>query len=501
MSSLTTIHATRPAYRPSMSFGRGAAYSFTPPTGLQLLRPVYWIAGGIAGGIAFHFDGIEAVAIMLAALIALWAFAEPGATLANAIVFMVFLFVFFQREAPLGDELPEEFFYWGAGVALITAALCIATVLGRNADWQLIKKRLFEPTSIAMLALFGLIGVAAINGLLLGNQLFAVVRQLFGCLLLPVYYFAGLALFRSSTAIDRWINAITWAVALGALWYAQKLSFASLARGVYFREQSPLTSYAGAVGVMAFAALIERRGIWRRLQGFAQTSVCTVSIVLMGNRAALASLIVGCGLLVIIRLSQRGVIAAALAIVFVAGSIGSGFYYGDRLLEHRGLGGDIARRFIIRVSEDHSFQGRMAQMEAVLSAVSKRPILGAGMGSETVFLAPEEGRLRLTSVDNGWGYVMLKTGLLGLAIFLVLIGLTLSRCIHGLRMFPTGALRANSMALLGIMAYGVVVFWSGPAFLHFTSAGFFGTTFAAILVLAESRATETATAREAACPR
>jgi len=456
------------------------------PSGIQLLRPVYWITAGIAAGVAFHFGGIEALSITLAALIALWSFAEPKASLGNAVVFMIFLFVFFQREAPLGEELPEEFFYWGSGLALITAGLCAASLFSRKVDWCLARRRLRHPASLAMLTMLIVTLTAAANGLFLGNQPFAVARQVFGCALLPVYYFATIAALRSSQDVDRWLIWVTWAVTLGALWYAQKLSAISLSRGVYFREQSPLTTYAGAAGVIAFAAIIEQRGVWRRLQGVTQLAAAAAAILLMGNRAALASLIVACGLLVVVQISRRGLVAATLATIIVAGSIGTAFSYGDRLLERRGLGGDIARRFIIKVSDDRSFQGRMAQMEAVMATVRQRPVLGAGLGSETKFLAPVEGRVRVTSVDNGWGYVMLKMGLLGLATFLVLLLVSLLESVRRLLDFPAGIVRASMMALLGILLYGIVVFWSGPAFLHFTSAGFFGTGLAGIVVLSES---------------
>ncbi len=484
VTGTTAIHGPR---RESASRIRGTGDAPAPLSSLQLLRPACSIAGIVVAGVAFYFGGMEALTFAAAAMIALWAFVEPRTSLCMCTAFMMFLFVFFQKEAPLGEELPEEFFYWGAGLALITAGLCGAALFSRDTDWPLFRKRMSAPASMAMAAMFGITLGAATNGLLLGNQPFAVVRQLFGCMLFPVYYFVALALFRSSKEINRWLRRVNWAVALGALWYAQKLSFTSLTRGVYFREQSPLTGYAGAIGVIAFSHIIEQRSIWRCLQGVTQAVLCAMAIVLMGNRAAFASLIVGSGLLVIVALRRQGLMAMTLAIALVVGGIGGGFYFSNRFLESRGLGGDIARRFIINVSDDQSFQGRMAQMEAVMSTVRQRPVLGAGMGSETKFLAAAEGRVRVTSVDNGWGYVMLKMGLLGLAVFIVLIVLLLRESFRHLLQFPAGTLRANTMALLGVLLYGIVVFWSGPAFFHFTSAGFFGTALAGIVVLSESR--------------
>src|SRR5579863_7365982 len=112
------------------------------PEGLALFLPVYWVAGGVAAGAAFLYGGIETASLALAAIIALRAFVEPRTTLWLATAFMVFLFVFFQTTAPLGDELPEEFFYWGIGIALITAGLMAATFFSANVDWAIARKRL-----------------------------------------------------------------------------------------------------------------------------------------------------------------------------------------------------------------------------------------------------------------------------------------------------------------------------------------------------------------------
>src|SRR5271170_7634283 len=267
-------------------------FGFRPaamPEGLALVRPVYWIAASLVAGVALYLGGIQAVVIAVAALIALWAFAEPRTTLWLATAFMTCLFVFFQREAPLGEEVPEEFFYWGTGIALITAGLSMATLFSRQVDWAITRRRLTTPPSLAMFALLFVILSATVYGLFVGNQVFAVIRQLFGCLLLPVYFFLALALFRTPGDVDRWLARVSWVVALGSAWYVVKLGHISFARGVYYREQSPLSSYAGAVAVMAWAALIGRRSIWAWLQALAQLGLCVFAMLLMGSRSAVGS--------------------------------------------------------------------------------------------------------------------------------------------------------------------------------------------------------------------
>jgi len=455
--------------------------------GVALLRPVYWIAGCLAAAVALRYGGIEAATITFAVLIALWVFAEPRTTLWLATAFMVFLFVFFQREAPLGDELPEEFFFWGSGLALITTGLVVATFFSSQVAWVSARKRFIAPASLAMLGMLFAILVASVDGLFVGNEPFAVVRQLFGCVLLPVSYFLGLTLLRSSGDVNRWIGRVSWCVALGSLWYAVKLSFASAALGYYYREQSPLAGYAGAIGVIAFSGLIEERRAWAWLGALAQFAICVFAILLMGSRAALASLVAGAVVLVIVMFRRRGVGAMALAALLVAGAFAGASYFGNQMVKKSGLAGDVSRRFVITVSEDASFRGRMSQMEYVVQEFERHPVLGAGMGSVTVFFAPGmAGRVRVTSVDNGWGYVMLKTGALGLAAFAVLMTLLFRDSFQGLSQMTAGRLRSDRMALLGALVYGLTVFWSGPSFFHFTSSAFFGVLLSGTVVLAEA---------------
>src|SRR5271166_1824839 len=147
---------------------RGNQDAAAPLSGLQLLRPACLIAGVVVAGVAFYFGGMAALTFAVAGMIALWGFFEPRTSLCMCTAFMMFLFVFFQKEAPLGEELPEEFFYWGAGLALITAGLCGAALFSRDADWPLIRKRMSSAASLAMAATLAVTIGAAANGLLLG---------------------------------------------------------------------------------------------------------------------------------------------------------------------------------------------------------------------------------------------------------------------------------------------------------------------------------------------
>jgi len=467
-----------------------SALSAAPPTGFALLRPVYCIAGGLVAGVALRYGGLEALTITLAVLIGLWAFFEPHTALWLATAFMMFLFVFFQTTAPLGEDLPAEFLFWGLGVALITAGLLLATPFSRRVDWRRVRERAGTAPCLAMFTLLLVMLASTVYGLAQGNRSFIVWRQLFGCILLPAYFALAIALFRTPCDVDRWLRRVSWVTALGSVWYVERLSLLSLAHGSYYREQSPLVAYGGAIAVVAWIELIQRRGVLLWFQSLAQFPLCVLGILLMGNRTALGSFLAAVAVLTLLIVWKRRGLALALAVCLAPIAVGVSPYFLDRVLASRGLVGQVADRFIFVLSEDQSYQGRVAQTAVVLDMVNRQPVLGAGMGSENSFVMPgEQHRLKVASVDNGWGFLLLKMGYVGLAVFLALVAATLRTGLSNFTNICNAMLRADRLAVLGVFLYALVSFVSGPIFFHFSVAPFFGTFLGALVALARANST------------
>jgi len=463
------------------------AAKVAPPAGLDLLRPVYWILAGIVAGVIYHYGRAEGLSIAIAASIALWAFFEPRLSLALITGFMIFLFVFFQSTTPLGEDLPQEFFYWGIGVALITTGLLLATVFSREVDWKLARARLASLPSVAMLLLLAVILASAIDGIEVGNNFFIVARQLFGCLLLPAFFYLGLILFREPSDAARWLGRVNWIVALGSVWYVARLSSLSFSHGFYYREQSPLVAYSGAIAVVAWTNLFHNRRASRHLSSAIQFVMCVLAILLMGNRAALGSALAAIAVLTVVGLAKRRGLSLALAACLVVVAMGLIPYAITQLTESRGgITGQIADRFIFALSEDRSYQGRVAQTEVVLNMVNKQPVLGAGMGSENSVFIPGEHRIKVASVDNGWGFLLLKMGYLGLAVFLALIGILLKIGLSGPTAGGNGLVSTTRLGVLGVFIYALISFLGGPIFFHFSIAPFVGTFLAALVTLGET---------------
>jgi O-antigen ligase len=453
-------------------------------------------------GAAFFLGGVETGTILLAILICAWAFYKPRSGLWASTAFLIYVFVFFQKGLMTGPDLPSEFYYWGAGLAIITLGLGVAWVRidrERRSRTRTQHQVRFDRAMILVLAVSL---VASAYGLARGNRPSLVARQLFGCLLLPIYYVLARSFFRTAEDVGHWLHCVTWAVAAGAAWYVMKLGLATLSEDAYYRKQSPLAFFAGVVGAVLFVEVLQARHFANRARNAAAFAVCVLAIVLMGARFVAGSLAATAIVFVVLSWRKRRLAVLLPALVLLVAIIPFGAIALERLVERPGVVGEIASRFSpFQLDEDSSYIGRAAQWQAVVDVAKQHPILGAGMGSELPNFTVGWDEMYMTaSVDNGWGYVLLKMGFVGVAVFLYLIGSFL-RCASTRTSAPASA---NSQSvrrcLVALLLFGLFSFMGGPTFFHFTSSGFLGTAFGGLAVLAGTVTQPRVTGSARRCP-
>ena len=100
----------------------------------------------------------------------------------------------------------------------------------------------------------------------------------------------------------------------------------------------------------------------------------------------------------------------------------------------------IVAKFFVAPEQDASFMGRVSEMEAAVGAVQRNPLLGNGMLASYMFFDPYFGWRETAFVDNGFGYLLMKTGLLGTSIFTLLIFACFKMLRHLRRSIPEHAL-------------------------------------------------------------
>lgn len=100
----------------------------------------------------------------------------------------------------------------------------------------------------------------------------------------------------------------------------------------------------------------------------------------------------------------------------------------------------IVAKFLVAPEQDSSFVGRVSEMEAAVGAIQRNPLLGNGMLASYMFFDPLFGWRETAFVDNGLGYLLIKTGLLGTGIFTLLALACFKMVRHLRRLIPEGAL-------------------------------------------------------------
>lgn len=450
--------------------------------------PALWLFGVILFAAAWLLGGVEAATILLAVLIGGLALSKPRSALSGCIVFLVYLFVFFQKERPLGPHLPSEFIYWGVGLAIISSGLFMAWYPHRLRFFLSRKSSLVASFDKAMLLILGMSLLASAYGFFRGNGWFAVSRQLFGCLLLPGYYLFARIFFRSVADIQQWLRTVCLAVSAGAAWYSVKITILSFSEGyAYAREQSPLAFFAGAAGGVLFVEILREREKVKRVLFEVSFLLCVLAILLMGSRIVAGSLASTAIILLILRRKKHRLLIGVTLLAMIALCVAFVVAHFNDLTQRKGLTGEVATRFSpIDLSRDASFAGRMAEMYSVLNIVHHKPIFGEGMGAKYTFASVDSPGLFETSayVDNGWGFVLLKMGLLGLIIFVVMVWRFLKFAARDPSLNDHPSATRARMCLLAVLLFTLLSFIGGPTFFEFNTSAFVGAVLGGLAVLA-----------------
>jgi O-antigen ligase len=445
------------------------------------------LAGILLAG-ALVLGGVEAATIMLAMQIGVLALSRPRSALWMSVAFLVYACVFYIRWTPIATVKESGYVGTAVGLATIAMGLGVSWLSAARRRLAVRKNAVVRRFDKAMYAMFGVSLIASVYGMARGNEWSLVARQLFGCLLLLGYYLLARTFFRSAEDIRRWLTWASVAVTAGAAWYTVKLTLLSFSEGAYSREQSPLTFFAGAIGALLFVKLLSEQQWKKRIVMAVSLLFCVLAILLMGARFVAGSLAGTALILLILRQGKHRLLMGLAMLALVAMAVGFALSRLPELIEQGGLPGEIAGRFSpLNVGEDLSYVGRMAEMQSVLAIVKQHPILGAGMGAEVSYYAPESPGVFGTAayVDNGWGFVLLKMGLLGLWVFVAMLWSFLR---FAAREWPSNApahMQRVQACLLALLLFGLLSFIGGPTFFQFITSGFMGTTLGALAALAE----------------
>ena len=442
-------------------------------------------------GVALLMGGLTAGTIVLGIIIGAVALVRPLTGLWVSVAFLVYACVFYIRWTPIATVEESGYVGTAVGLAIIAMGLGVAWLGDTGRRLAIRKNAVVKRFDKAIYAMLGVSLIATVYGVAHGNEWSMVARQLFGFPLLGGYYLFARTFFRSTEDIRRWLTWASVTVTAGAAWYSVKLTLLSFSEGAYSREQSPLTFFAGAIGALLFVKLLSEQQWKKRIVMGASLLLCVLAILLMGARFVAGSLAGTALILLILRQRKHRLLIGLATLALVAMAVGFALSRLPELIEQGGLPGEIAGRFSpLDLSEDRSYLGRTAQMDSILALVKQQPILGGGMGSEVSYYAPESPGVfgTVVYVDNGWGFVLLKMGLLGLCVFVAMLWSFLG---FAAREWPSNApahMQRIQECLLALLLFGLLSFIGGPTFFQFLTSGFMGTSLGALAALANLRA-------------
>lgn len=312
-----------------------------------------------------------------------------------------------------------------------------------------------------VLALAGVFCVATIYGDLspMKAQALYVLQQSSAWISFFLFLWVGYKLALSPVEIEQSLERFHSVVVIYSLVFLGKFTYLNYHEGLtaasgFAWAQRMVLFFASCSLVLIFARRVAPEGRSPTKSDWLSALIVLPAIVLSGSRGLTGAAFLTICVLVaswrtrtLLRLSPILLVAiVAVAVVLRSHS---------QLVEEY-----VVSKFLVTPDEDPSFGGRVAEMEAVIEALQRNPVLGSGTLASYMFFDPLFGWRESAFVDSGVGYLLLKTGLLGTGVFVLLV-LSYLKALRQLRQ------SAPSAALIPM-----VIFVFYLAFLVFGSAFF-----------------------------
>jgi len=390
--------------------------------------------------IAGTFNFMHILLTALAVVLSVRVYRHPEEAIAAGPLFLLASNVFLPSSARVNAEIrPWEMYYWAVGIFLITGAAC----------WRLGCRVLFElPRSLQVFLLVAI--AASVYGFTHGSEPSYVLRQLYGSLLLGAYFALGLHSMGEASFL-RVLRPYGVACALAFLVYYAFL-FGEL--GVH-KEMSSLGTQAAMLAIL-FAV----RGGWK---WWLAAGIMLLVPLLLVERRGLAGFTLAMVLMWAFRAKSRALRTGSWLLAGVIVVVSLAPPYVGMILDTL-TGSSTFDELIPEGSRDEStVQERGAQLAQASVALQRSPVFGSGMGAVFDWESPVQGQVATAYVDNGWAYLLTKTGLAGLLAF--------GWFVVTLITWMPGSSVPIRVCLLSVL---LLVMFAEPVFFHFSTSPFVG---------------------------
>jgi O-antigen ligase len=406
---------------------------------------IFWIAAVSLLPVAALLGGMAMVLIGLAVCLAVLVYQRPAEAPGAAMLYLFGSSILLPYSSRFDFTLQSsEMYYWAAGLLIITTGAVARLGLRRVLTVPL-SARVFLVVAFA----------AAVYGETHGAATSYVLRQLYGVLLLIVYF--GIA--RNAGDQELLLRRIqTFGVLCACCFFAYYISVFHIYG--FHKEMGFNNTQASLLAIILFITGLERE---KYAWVFGGLALLLVPILLF-QRGDVLTFVMALPAALALKLRSmtlRLLCYSAIVLVALPATLPPvAQYVGEQLAKVPVIGENLPAG----VFAADSLADRTVQLAAAASTVQAHPWLGSGLGSFLGFESIGLGYEETGYVDSGWGYLLQKMGLLGLAAFVWFLVTVMRR------------MSREALALSAcLLAATLVRMFSQPVFLHFTTAPFIGT--------------------------
>jgi len=432
---------------------------------------IFWIAAVSLLPAAALLGGMAMVLIGLAVCLAVLVYQRPAEAPGVAMLYLFAAGILLPYSSRFDFTLQSsEMYYWAAGLLVITAG-AVARLGLRRVSAVPLSAKVFLAVAFA----------AAVYGETHGATTSYVLRQLYGVLLLIVYFGIARHIGNQELLLRR-IQAFGVLCAVCFIVYYA----AVFSEYGFHKEMGYIGEQAAFLATPLFIAGVERKKYSWVLGALVMLLVPALNF----TRRDILTFLMGLLIALVIKVKSstvRGLCYGAIVLV----TLSSLYPPVTELVAEKLLTVPVVGPLIPEGGRDAStLLGRVEQLSVSLETVRVHPWLGGGLGGELVMIMPITGELSADNlVDNGLAYLLQKTGLVGAAAFLWLL-ITMFR---GLSREAVGLTAC-------LLSATIVTMFSQPAFLHFTTAPYLGTYAGFLLASRRRRVLQATTPAAIAAP-